>query len=322
MTSLDLLKHALESSSPIVEDQINLKFDDIVAVVENEDFDQAASLIEEEFKELRFDIRLLVYFLFAHFLDRGIGSFKEILLLMHSCLFNYWEHLSPVENRDFQIHSSFIWFFSRAAKQLEYVNRQIKRGSSASVKKFTQIITSQELKEIQLASEQLGEYCSQRWSQNAINKKLILLTKMVQDLTQMAREGSHLKAEEKQPEKSFSQSKEEEPTTNQSETTVPNYLLSSDKMDLFNKKLEAFEILVKKKEYRKAGLIADDIAQCIENFNPIHYFPRLFVNHFLLLSENMQELHEEIEDRDSIFRKTLEKLYHADLDIFIEWKEG
>jgi hypothetical protein len=316
MTSLDLLKHALESANPIVEDQIILKFDEIVAVVENEDFDQAVALIEEEFKELRFDIRLLVYFLFAHFLDRGIGSFKEILLLLHSFLFNYWEYLSPVENRDYQIHSSFIWFFSRATKQLEYVNRQIKRGNSASIKKFTQIITSQELKEIQLASEQLGEYCSQRWSQNAINKKLILLTKMVQDLTQMAREGNHIKIEESPPE-----TQEESPII-QSESNIPNYLLSSDKMDLFNKKLEAFELLVKKMEYRKAGLVADDIAQCIENFNPIHYFPKLFVNHFLLLSENMQALHEEIEDRDSIFRKTLEKLYHADLDIFIEWKEG
>jgi hypothetical protein len=83
-------------------------------------------------------------------------------------------------------------------------------------------------------------------------------------------------------------------------------------------KLRAFEELIKKHEYRKAALVADDLQQIIEHFDPRSYFPEVFAGFSAHLSRNIHALAEHWDDRESVAWKALAQFYHVDLDGFVE----
>ena len=83
-------------------------------------------------------------------------------------------------------------------------------------------------------------------------------------------------------------------------------------------KLRAFEALVEKKEFRKAALVADDVQQIVEHFDPRSYFPEVFSGFSARLSKNIGALAEHWEERDSVAWKALGQFYQVDLDGFVE----
>ena len=87
----------------------------------------------------------------------------------------------------------------------------------------------------------------------------------------------------------------------------------------FSRKLKAFEALISKNNYMKAGIVAQDLNRLIESFNPLNYFPKLFANYFSLLAKHVSSLSEQEIHKESMQVKALEKLYQTDLDMFIEW---
>ena len=83
------------------------------------------------------------------------------------------------------------------------------------------------------------------------------------------------------------------------------------------KKMELFEKLIEKKEYVKASLVAKDLSFLIENFDPILYFPKLFINYFSLMAQHVSNLSQEGDLENSSQAIFLEKLYKADREAFL-----
>jgi hypothetical protein len=91
----------------------------------------------------------------------------------------------------------------------------------------------------------------------------------------------------------------------------------SHPLQLLMDKLQGFEALVEKKEMFRAAIVARDIAQTLETFDP-KYFPQLFSNYFKLLSSHHEEIENYWQQVESFRWKTLEQLYHLDLKSFID----
>jgi hypothetical protein len=91
----------------------------------------------------------------------------------------------------------------------------------------------------------------------------------------------------------------------------------SHEMALLLKKLAAFERLVEEGEYTKAAVIADDLTQTIERFDPRVYFPMLFASFYKIFSSNIQIIDGAMSERGTSRWNILQDLYRVDLDSFV-----
>ncbi len=84
------------------------------------------------------------------------------------------------------------------------------------------------------------------------------------------------------------------------------------------RKLQAFELLVQEGQFRKAALVADDLQQLIQGFDPRSYFPTVFASFSALFCENLEVLSEHWGERGSLAWQALGQFYQTDLDRFVK----
>jgi hypothetical protein len=82
-------------------------------------------------------------------------------------------------------------------------------------------------------------------------------------------------------------------------------------------KLDAFSKLVKKNDLARAAVVADDLMQTIESFDPRVYFPELFSDFSELLSKHIDTLANHWQDRESTAWKAHAQFYRVDLRRFV-----
>ncbi|WP_437932528.1 type VI secretion system protein IglI family protein [Sorangium sp. So ce291] len=82
-------------------------------------------------------------------------------------------------------------------------------------------------------------------------------------------------------------------------------------------KLRAFETLIGKGELEKAAIVAEDVQQLIESFDPRAYFPEVFARFSALLSGHIGALSEHLEERGSLAWKARSQFYRVDLEGFV-----
>ncbi|MFI5342605.1 MAG: type VI secretion system protein IglI family protein [Chlamydiales bacterium] len=92
-----------------------------------------------------------------------------------------------------------------------------------------------------------------------------------------------------------------------------------EKLENFLQKLKVFETFISQNDYLKAAVVARDIDHLIDTFDPLNYFPKLFAKYFALFAKHVAALSDQYEKRDSLQVKALEKLYRADIEMFIHW---
>ncbi len=83
-------------------------------------------------------------------------------------------------------------------------------------------------------------------------------------------------------------------------------------------KLLGFQVLVRRGELAKAAIIARDVQQIIEGFDPVEFLPSLFAGYFRTMSQHLDELLPHLAEPDGTPWQVLSRFYQADLDGFLE----
>ena len=83
-------------------------------------------------------------------------------------------------------------------------------------------------------------------------------------------------------------------------------------------KIDAFEVLVESESFEKAAVIAADVNELIEQFDPRRYLPKLFGLYYNKLSAAIEELEPHLDDRDSLKWQSMDQHYRVDLASFLE----
>jgi hypothetical protein len=83
-------------------------------------------------------------------------------------------------------------------------------------------------------------------------------------------------------------------------------------------KLRAFETLLNQGEHMKAAIVAEDVQNTLDNFDPRSYFPQMFSRFSELLSHHAELIGNNIENRDSFSWKTMAQFYKVDVDKFVQ----
>ncbi|MCK6516002.1 hypothetical protein L6R46_13200 [Myxococcota bacterium] len=81
-------------------------------------------------------------------------------------------------------------------------------------------------------------------------------------------------------------------------------------------RLTLFEQLVADGATTQAAVVADDIEERLNHFDPRRYFPALFAGYYAALADNMEEIEEAWEARESARWRVLRQLYQLDPERF------
>lgn len=343
MTDLTFVKNAsvaASSQNPLSSDHpLQAQIDKIVSLIEQEKIDEASSLIEKIFTKGVLDIRLVAYYGYAHFVNHGIASFFEIFPLLIQTIQEHWENIKPANRKDKQVQNSLNWLILHLITKLKQLEKLFKKGEVHSLWSLSTVdITLEQLDHAMQKLEDFKIFFRERWPQSTTEERIMHLLQMIKDIRDFKeieiqeKENRIVESEIAEPvdevlQEELPLSKEIEEVESSleeidkcvEETLQQSERLTSDRMEHLVEKMKLFERLIVKNDFLKAALVAKDIDEMIENFNPLDYFPHFFSNYFSQVARNVPSLAEYTQNANVQQMKYLENLYKTDLDLFIQW---
>ncbi|MGZ3460707.1 MAG: type VI secretion system protein IglI family protein, partial [Archangium sp.] len=82
-------------------------------------------------------------------------------------------------------------------------------------------------------------------------------------------------------------------------------------------KLAAFDTLVEREDFQRASVVAADVLQVVEHFDPRVYLPALFSRFFAGLSTHAEQVEPLLQGTESLSFRALDQLYRVDLETFL-----
>jgi hypothetical protein len=318
VVALDVLKKPFKETQLAKEDILPQVFDKIASHIEKEEMPQAVEQILAVFEEGNFDMRLVSYYLYAHFLQKGFMSFNETLPIFKSLIIHEWESLRPIQRKDRQVESSFNWYFTHVINKLKYNERLMKEKKQllwASTH-----VSEKEFDELEKTLQDFMIFFHEKWAESPVKERVTHLVKKIGDLKPMIlQEKIEEVVEDKLVEEETSEPEEKvELTAMLIAPSQPGLFESSEMMTLL-KKLKTFEKLIEKGEFLKAAVVSNDLTQIISNFDPCAYFPKVFATYFNLLAKHSSSITDESNSQETLQWKSLDRLYKADVDQFVGW---
>ena len=117
---IDLLLSGVELSENSVLDSTDPRFDRILSMVESGSYAEAASSSQTMLEGGIFDIRVVCYYLYGYWLNKGLASLADVLNSFNSIILNNSVVLSldnPLNNR---LEKSLYWVFMQLTKTIQY----------------------------------------------------------------------------------------------------------------------------------------------------------------------------------------------------------
>ncbi|MCX5847191.1 MAG: type VI secretion system protein IglI family protein [Deltaproteobacteria bacterium] len=332
--NIELLQGTLEvSESPGLE-TTDPRFSDIATLVQEGKYEEAASKTEAILAEKIYDIRIIGYFFYGHFMERGVLAIADIYLCMDDLLSDNMEALGPAKNRKKHIQTILNWLMRQIIKKLQYEEEK----KSGLYEDWIAEVSNDHVQEALDAGEKLRRILGPVLEDAAgpVLDGLMKINDWLKSFQRLVyREPEPEPEEEKEPEEGEEREAAEEgeeiereprregrkrfyqPAPEAEEEMVG--VEGSYHLKLLIKKLEAFDHLVSERKYASAAIVADDINAIIANFDPRIYFPNLFVRFALQFATNINNLTAYAEYKESAAWQALQDLYKVDLVSFIDF---
>lgn len=304
----------LEKATTVEEESYDIRFEEVVSLVDEERLSEASTLIVSILKEGNVDLRLVMYLFYAQFINQGIGSLKMILPAIQTTLNEHWEKISPVNMRDKYLLSSLIWFLSAIGKKIKRSEKLYKSKKTDDFwNKSVHALNAKMIDELIVHTREFATFVIKKTEAPSINQYILFISKWLENLKGVVEHDTAPPQEE---------ALSSEEVLEESVSVAPSLqrgLDVSEPMTLLLKKIQAFELLVEKEDFVKAALVADDISATLKNFDPALFFPKLFSKYFALFATHIDTLAQEWEAKNSLKWEALQRLYQTDLSEFIEW---
>lgn len=319
---INLLMGELEvAENPGIE-TFDPRFGDINTLILEGNYAEGAAQAEEIIREGIYDIRLIGYFMYGVFLEQGPGGLPAVFQSLSGLLGDNWNAVGPVKKRKKQYQTSLKWFVNQLHKKLKYEEDKTGDTYNSWVERVSGDDVQEALDAIEIVRPALGQAL-----EDLSGDVTDGLTKVKDWLTTFHK--LVYKEPEPEPEEETEALIEEEESVPEPQSpispAVPTGLpLSGDvaaegsyHLQTLLNKLSAFERLVKSEKYALAALVADDINEIIDNFDPKLYFPKIFANFSLLFARHVSELISFKQNKNSMDWAALRELYKVDLESFV-----
>ena len=118
--NIELLQGTLEVSENPGLETINPRFSDIAGLAMEGRYEEAAAQSVAVLEEQIYDVRIIGYALYGHFLDNGVGAMAEINQCLADLVRDNLEALGPAKNREKHIQTILNWLMKQLLKKLQY----------------------------------------------------------------------------------------------------------------------------------------------------------------------------------------------------------
>ncbi len=327
--NFELIRGPLEVSENPGLETTDPRFSDIATLVQEGNYEEAAAGAEAILAEKIYDIRIIGYFFYGHFVERGIPALADIYLCLVDILNDNLEAIGPVKNRVKHLQTILNWLIKQVTKQLLYEEEK----KSGLFEEWTTSVTTDQVEEVLDASDKLRRSLGPIL-EDAAGPVFDGLTKIndwlkaFQRLIYRAPEPEAAQEEQVEEEPPEGAIFDQEPRQQEKRRFMAPGLEAGEDassiegsyhLKLLMRKLDAFDYLISEAKYANAAVVADDINTIIASFDPRIYFPKLFTRFALLSAAHVNELTSYAEYKESPAWTSLQELYKIDMDSFIEF---
>lgn len=275
---------------------------------------EASSLIAEGF----YDVRLVGPYLLGSFLETGMLAMPVVFESVIATLTTNWAVFGPERRKQNLADNGVRWLFKLLVKMFEFHERQRDDVWDSWLESPCRVAVQDALahaKAVEAAIAQAlpttsgGATDLFRKITSWLEQHARALQTQVIPLPQVT--------EKKEAEKKEAPKVEEAPEPPRAIAAGPGVPVSLALAELL-RKLRAFDDLVKKEDFTKAGVIAADVLSIVENFDPRVYLPTIFAGFYAGLSAHIESLEPVLMSGETLAQKALTQLYRMDLDAFLK----
>jgi hypothetical protein len=284
---------------------------------------EAAGLAQDLWSEGIRDVRLIGYLLYGYYLARDALALPFIFEQITHTLTARWDHIGPAK-KDKPADGALHWLFTSLIRQLNgHEKARDERYEGWLTPEGTAAFAAAELAIATLVIE-----VEKRFAKGKCFDKLRNLGGCVHDIGGSLRAASDDTTSENAPAvvaaanapattPAIADDKRAAATPAADSRPGAIAVEGGAALGLLLRKLRLFEQLVEKNQTLKAAVIAADLDQLLSAFDPIVFFPKLFVPYFRAMTRHADSLGPVMADLMPSHR-SLVQLYHADLDAFAE----
>lgn len=294
------------------------RLSDIATLVQAGDFQRAALQSREILTEKIYDIRIVGYYLYGHFVENGLAALEEIFTCLAEILHKNMAALGPARNREKHIKNTLSWLFKTISNNLVYETE--KRTEIYS--QWQASITPEQVQNILESGSGLQEAIAMLEVSSDITDVFTKILEWVQVFHNVVHQEQNRDEEEQQLEVAEETVPQKEAAKTLRENFTIEGIEGSYHMKLLMRKLDAFDRLVEADKLALAAIVADDINNSISNFDPKLYFPGLFTRFYVQFAKNLNSLISYVQFKNSAAWATLQELYKVDIESFIEFDAG
>lgn len=284
-------------------------------------YEQAAGLAQAAWSDGVRDIRLVGYQLYGYYLERDVVGLGWSFDQLTSALTTQWPRLGPA-NKLKCADGSLHWLFQTLVRQLtgheQLKDERYQRWSTdAGIDAMAAAATAagplsaavEALFPNGKALDKLGNLAGWLRAQEAALRAAAQTARAAAE-RQAADE--HVAAVATAP---GSDDAEPRPPTTNGAVMVEG----APPFALLIRKIKLFEQLIGAGDLQKAAVVARDVDQLVQSFDPVLFLPKVFVPFFRLMSKNIESLEPAMMQLEAPTFKSLVQLYHADLEAFADY---
>lgn len=306
----DLLLAIDDTSQPVNLSIGSPELDLMRDLADRNDYTSILELTEELSERGVYDIRLLIYGVYGEFISNKLIGLPELYDTASLIFTAAWHAIGPDQKREIYAKNSLSWLFTQILIDLETV--QLESGEE-----WTHWLTSLTHEDVaflqnglsstvELISDTIGELTS------SVGAKVRAICDWIAELAHCIPEPI---SERVEPDQVLSQELGDAlPSVQPDENTFS--FSGSPHLKILLDKIQVFEHVLSNGEMLKAAVIANDINQIMDNFDPRLYFPELFSSYFYHLVGNINPITELMDMRDTPQWIAIHNLYSVDIDRF------
>lgn len=282
------------------------------------DYLEAASKAAALLGKHIYDIRVIGYYLFGLMLEQGIGHMPALLGRIHTLLTDDLADVGPSQKKERVIDVTLHWLLQTMAERCRYHAAQ----HDATWAQWLSQLHPRLAGEIAQALDRVATEMQQLVEEPRCLGPLSRLRRWVMDDLPRTRP-TEIPAPGLAPAPARGPG-DDARVAQVGQPSAPAAALTnrdaaeSPAMQMLLRKLRAFEMLIERGDMGKAAVVASDIRQTIESFDPLAYLPALFSTFFKLLSRSTGELMPHWEELASPAGQALQSFYRVDLDGFLD----
>jgi hypothetical protein len=265
-----------------------------------------------------YDVRLVGPYLLGLFMEGGLAALPSMFHSLSSTLLINWQSFGPRERKDVFADAGLRWLLKVLNKHIEHHERL----KNETWQRWCEASNREPLEQALALSEEIFASFNRVLQRNACEAPFRRLTQWMEGHLQS------LPSAEPEPEPGPEPDSEAEviavraspaaaePARTAALSSGPTLPVSPALAQLM-RKLAAFDSLVERQDYRRATVVAADVLQVVEHFDPRVYLPALFSRFFAGLSTAADEVEPLLQNTDSLSFRAMDQLYRVDLETFL-----